>query len=93
MNEELVPIPSDEPSTPLPARVLTLPDESINRILFPQVLCINISVESIANPVGLLKVAALPWPSVEPVIPEPAKVDTFPDESILRILLPPNSDT
>jgi hypothetical protein len=81
-----VPEPSTTLATPLPARVVTAADAiSIARMRAPWesatyrvVPSAEISISS-----GVTKDAAVPTPSVEPLLPDPAKIDAVPVEDIL----------
>ncbi len=72
------PVPSAHVALPLPARVLTRPEEvtALMRLLLRSATYTTPEA-SIATPAGLLKEAAAPWPSAKDALPLPARVDTF----------------
>jgi hypothetical protein len=70
--------PSTDPAVPFPAIVVTTPSGVIFRtILLPESARYRFPNASMATSSGDLKVAAVPVPSADPAVPEPAKVDTI----------------
>ena len=64
----LVPIPSDRPAEPVPARVVTSPDEiTICLTRCPLYSVTNRFVPSVVIPQGNLKLAAVPVPFDDPL--------------------------
>ena len=89
-----IPVASVEPCKPLPAKVETTPAVVILRILLlPKSATYTLPKASTAIPNGLLKLAAVPAPFVEPCTPLPAKVVIMPVVVILRIFWLPTSAT
>jgi hypothetical protein len=85
LNLALVPVPSADPSELLPANVVTTPDGVILRILkLAKSATYRFPAESSATPKGLLKLALVPVPLVDPD-ELPANVVTTPADVILRI--------
>jgi hypothetical protein len=78
---------------PVPAIVMTIPERETDRILYPLKSDTYSSPDEgcCAIPRGLLKVALVPWPSVDEAAPLPASVVTefvpFIDIHLMRLLL------
>lgn len=69
-----------------PAAVVTAPVELTMRMRLLLVSATySVPEESIARPKGVLKAAAVPWPSVQAAEPLPASVVTAPEAVILRM--------
>ena len=79
--------PFKNPAVPLPANVVTVPDELILRILWlPTSLTYKLSLESIVIPYRVLNLACSAEPFKNPLVPKPVNIERFPDKSILRIM-------
>src|ERR1700693_1164157 len=87
LNEAAVPVPSAFPRLADPARVVTIPEDVIFRIvLLPRSTTYMFPDESTARPAGPRNEADVPVPSVLPGLPDPASVVTVPSGVTFWIL-------
>ena len=87
--------PSKEPAEPVPATVLTEPEEGSSPLMrmLEESASSSLPEASTVSWKGLLKLAAKPLPSEKEAAPLPPTVETMPSMLTRRTLLPPLSET